>query len=180
MSHFNVYQYVSNEWVTSISINIWVIIESLQCLSICELQISHFNVRIESLIDIDMTRRNVSCLWVTSKHMWDLTHLYVTWLILICNVSRSYMTWLMHLCDMNSFWVLRCVTFMCVRWLIHMWHDSFICVTWLIHMCDMTDSYVTWLIHMRDVTHSCVWHDSFICDMTHSYVWHDSFICVTW
>jgi len=60
-------------------------------------------------------------------------------------------------------------------------YDSFICVTWLIH-----------LFHM---THSSVWHDSFIhvwhdsCDMTqssmwhgtsHSYGWYELFIRVPW
>ena len=86
-------------------------------------------------------------------------------------------------------------SFICVIWLIHVWHYSIICVTWLIHMWYMTHSYVlhdsficvTWLIHMCDMTHSYVIHDSFICvtwlihmcDMTHSYMWHDSFICVT-
>jgi len=87
--------------------------------------------------------------------------------------------------------------FVCVTWLINVWHDSFIQVTCLIHTCDMPHSYV-WHDsfsthvpakgHVTTSTCSYVWHDSSICvawiihkcDMPHSYVWHASFICVTW
>jgi len=48
------------------------------------------------------------------------------------------------------------------------WHDSFICVKWLIHVWDMMQLHV--------------WNDSFIhmWDMSYTYVRHDSFIRETW
>jgi len=103
-----------------------------------------------------------------SRHVWCLTHSYVTWLIHMWRDSIACDVTLAH----------SCVTVTC---LIHMWHDSFI--------CDMTHSYVIWLVCMWrdsficDMTHSRVWHVSFICDMTHSFVtwlihmWYDSFVC---
>ena len=76
-------------------------------------------------------------------------------------------------------------SFICVMWLIHIWHvthwyvghNSFICVTWL-----------------KDMTHSYVWCDSFICGTCDSFMYvkkctlnvswatkrHDSFVRVTW
>ena len=54
------------------------------------------------------------------------------------------------------------MTFMCVTWLICVWHDSFLCVTWLICMCDMTDSYV------RHDSHTLVQHTpSLVCVWMH-------------
>jgi len=42
------------------------------------------------------------------------------------------------------------VTYLCVTWLICVWHDSFV--------CDVTHLCVTWLV--------CVWRDSFVHDVT--------------
>jgi len=83
--------------------------------------------------------------WITSSFIYvchDDSFICVTWLIRMCDMTRSYV-----------------------------WHDSFICATWLVHICDMSHSYVrhdsfirvTCLIHTCDMTRSYVWHDSFIC-----------------
>jgi len=125
--------------------------------------------------------------------------------------SFIYATWLIHVCDMTR----SC-----------MWHDSFIYVTLLIfthskRICacllwswptQCLLQYVTWLLHICDMTHSCIWHDSFMyviwllytchvtrfhtqqadsrmptliltyseSHMTHLCVWPDSFMYVTW
>ena len=44
----------------------------------------------------------------------------------------------LHVCDMSH----SCA-----------WHNSFVCVTWIIHV------YHAWLIHVYDITHSYVWHE---------------------
>jgi len=108
---------------------------------------------------------------------YDMTHLYVTWLIHICDMTHSYV------CDMTHHsyvWSVSCS---------FVWHDSFCrwgSPPWKgIRTCDMTHLCVTWLFHMYEMTHSCVWHDVFICvtwlihmcDLTHSYVWH-THLCV--
>jgi len=110
----------------------------------------------------------------------DGVEICVQWLIPILCV-----TWLILMCDMTRFYV---------------WHDTFLCVShsyggaltlkWSpfyhaqkISMCDMTHSNVYLLTCAKDG----VWHDSFLCeivsiptcDMTHFYVWHDSFQCVS-
>ena len=72
--------------------------------------------------------------------------------------------------------------YMCVTWLVFVWHDSYMCVTWLLYMR------VPWLVDVCDTTPLYAWHDCYLsvtwllymCDMTRRCVWHDSFICVTW
>ena len=132
----------------------------------------------------------------------------VTWLIHMCDMTKSYMRHGSSICDMTHsyMWhdwiILRHGSFICdpthsyVTWLVHMALGMWkVCLTWFI--CDMTHLYVIGLTRMLydsfiyDTTHSYVtqlihmWHDSFICDKTHSYVtrlvhmWYDSFICDT-
>ena len=140
----------------------------------------------------------------THLHMWHDSFIYVTWLILVHDITCSHVwrvsmcaTWLTcvrhdsHVCDMTHMCVwydshVCDMTQMCVAWLnicdmtqSFMWRDSIICVTWLNHLCHMTQSYVR-----HDSVY--VWHDSIIfvtllnhlCDITQSFVCHDSFIHV--
>ena len=102
----------------------------------------------------------------------NMTHLCVTRLIRMCEMTHSYVwhdsficgTWLCHVCDMTHTFV-GMSPFVCVKWLIHMCdmtytcvgHELFVCVTWLIHICDMF------------ISRACLLH---ICVMTHSYVGH--------
>ena len=77
------------------------------------------------------------------------------------------------------------VSFMCVTWLIHVWHDSFMCVTWLIHVCDMTHSHgINLNLSLPATSRTYAWyhelkkfiqyHELNMC------VTQTSFICVTW
>jgi len=120
-----------------------------------------------------------------------LIHIYVSWLIHMCDVTHSYVY-------LDSF--------IYSTWFIHVWHDSPMHGLWLIYMCVLTNflygrrdsrighSAEVVLVcavthsYMWALTHSRVWRDSFVCvpwlihmcDMTLSYAWYDSFICVTW
>jgi len=144
---------------------------------------SHIWMRHDSFI-CDTTYLYLSFIWDTFIALTFIA-LYNTKVARVCStsdVTHPCVTWLIHICDMTRS---------------HVWHDSFVCVPGLIHMlerihsCVRHDSfirahvwhvsftYVTWLLHMLEMTHSYVWHDSFICvtwlipmrDMTHSYAW---------
>jgi len=105
------------------------------------------------------------------NYVYDMTHSNVTWLrkhvtrlmilrhdSFICMYVMTYTsaTWLIHEGIENELcmiWMRR-VTYECMAWLIHMWHDSWFYdmthfTTWLIYMCVwyMTDSSATWLIN---------------------------------
>ena len=96
-------------------------------------------------------RQGSLALWAqlsAAPRQWHDSFTSVTWLIRMCDTTRSQVTWRIHMCGMTHSYV---------------WHDSFTCATWLIHMCDMTHSRwftcLTWLIHISEMTHSHVWHD---------------------
>ena len=76
---------------------------------------------------------------ITQSHSANDTYLsYDIWQVICHRLWHDLficVTWLIHMCDMSRSYV---------------WHDSFICVTWLIHMSDMTHSYLGQkCIHMQ-------------------------------
>jgi len=114
---------------------------------------------------------------ITHADAWHLSPRFSVWMGLMLRmlyVGRDSFKW---------GWWLGCsmwdITYLCVTWLIDMWHDSLAWdmthpyVTWLIlespgcwmyrYMCVGTPhSWVTYLIH--------TWHASFICDVTHTQI----------
>jgi len=96
----------------------------------------------------------------------DMTHLCV-WNDSLC------VTWLIHMCDVTRSY--ECETARsCV------WCDSFVCVAWLIRICGMTNPDVwhdSFVRVTRPFFFGCVWYEwqdvcSCVCDVTRSYVWH--------
>jgi len=88
-----------------------------------------------------------ACIW--TMLIFDMTHLYVTWLIHMWHGSyMTYVRWPSQLID-DMYKICLYLT-----WLIYMWHDSFICDMW--HGSYMT--YVRWpsqtqLIHDMHARH---------------------------
>jgi len=123
----------------------------------------------------DMMDSHVTLCGITHVHvcmslhfvwsMWDMTHWYSTWLVLVCLVWFILcVTWL-SLFDMGMCLrlVLPC---WCGTWLIllcDMGHDSFYCIPWLI----LSDTWLTCMV--------CVCIMFCLIDMG-----HDSFCCVSW
>jgi len=106
----------------------------------------------------------------------DVTHsvIRVTWLFHTCDMTPSHVTWVT-----NYIWNTHSFVWSVTRFANSFaWHDSFICVTWLIPMWHESrtiyDGYITLEI-LGSV--SCVRHDLFTAQI---YAWHDSPICVTW
>jgi len=121
----------------------------------------------------------------------------VTWLIHMCDVTRSHVwcglftrgMWRIHMWDVRHSVTLFILSSRHPQLTHHMQRDSIICVAWLVHMCHMAYSRVrcdaftceTWRIPWRcssRVVGTHVW--PITCNVTHSYVWRDSFTCVTW
>ena len=120
--------------------------------------------------------------------MWRDLFICVTWLVHMCDMTRSYV---FH----NEFTIHMCALYlvhMCDMTRLRAWHDSFISATThfisqllIVRYCQLCTNTpcVTWLIHTCDMTRSCMWHVSFICvtwifhvcDTTHLLVWHDLF-----
>jgi len=124
-------------------------------------------MRLGNLAMCDVTRlcvRHESVICVTWRlHVW---HGVVDW------DDFLFATWLIYVCDMTRTPShVRRDSCMCATW--YVWHDSLICVArlgWLGRraMCDVRrDSFMcaTWLgrLHKCDVTRLCVRYDLFIC-----------------
>jgi len=95
-------------------------------------------------------------------------------------------SWLIHVCDMTHSYEWH-DSFICVTWLIPMWHDGMCaqhrhsCMRDMTHSYAWHDSFTQYLRSPKALLKiSYMWHDSFMCVMTHSYVWHDSLVCVVW
>ena len=121
---------------------------------------------------------------MTGSHVWHDSCLCVTSTLLRCIFSDLfvYVTWLVHVCDLTR---------TCVTWLIHVWLDSCMCVTWLMHVCDLTHACVSQALYwgVLVVIYLCVWHDSFTCVTWPMHVCRRRFtdvcfgdlcVCVTW
>jgi len=161
-------------------------------LQMCD--VTHSYMRFDSFLYVkwlnnirgDLVSRPPGSLSSTSwANMGRDSFVYVTWLILTCEMTQSH-TWRPSFEAVRQ----RVIQFFfckCVTWLVHMcamshsymWYVWFIYVILLIHMCDITHSYT-------DITHSYMWYYSFICviwlihiwDMPHPCMWYDSFIYV--
>jgi len=142
--------------------------------------------------------------WRRDSFVRDITDLYVTWLIHMCDMTHT----------LPARRIERDMTNLYVTWRVrirhesfHTWHDSFTCVEWLSHMWDMTRSCVPAhamchgthceSCHTERQRHSqidraqnqeilniegvtwliCTWNDLYINAVTYSYIFHHSFIC---
>jgi len=148
--------------------------------------------------------RHDSCIFDMTllHHVFDMTHLYVTFPMHTCTyIIHSYETWLAdirHDSTPPCVWYdsfIRDIAYSYVTWFLHMRHHSFIfdmtlvystslystmCLIWrnypwhLLFIRDMVFSYATRLDNIRhDSTPPCVWYDAFILLI---YTWHFLFI----
>jgi len=120
---------------------------------------------------------------MTWQFTCTVTHSCVTWLFL-CTL---YVTWLIYrYCQAAA--PLR--SFICVTWLIHIWHDSFKFVTLLVHIFWITHSHVlpgggssaadlTYERFLRRAISEDLSSGSWISASTLCCAWHDSCVCVT-
>jgi len=127
----------------------------------------HYHVWHDSFTTMcDMTHSLPCVTWLIHYHVWHDSFNVPLHKSSALQLSQLYLTWLIHMCDMthSHVWL---DPFLCVRRFSHsnVWQDSF---TVFLHKSSRrtwSPTLTTWLIHM--------------CDMSHLYVWHDSFICVT-
>jgi len=144
-------------------------------------------MRVTWLIHVrDLT---LSC--VTKKSVRKMDIIGVMWLIHMRDMTHSYIdtTRLLSHGASASSWArsissVRHDSYMCVIWLIHIWHDfllfkyvrtiDIIRVIWPIHMWDMTHSCIDMTHPLGHRASSSSWARSILC------VWHDSYMCATW
>jgi len=138
----------------------------------------------------------VSCPAPDLIHDRDMTHIRVTCLICVFDMTHAYVwhdafewvTCLFHMQDMTQEHLPRGpynrVTCFLHTWgMTHsnVWHDSCRCVAWLMQMSDMPQMHLQHTsmqhspCHVPSICVKCLFH---MCGTTHSYVWHDSCICV--
>jgi len=109
-------------------------------------------------------------------------------------MSHICVTWLLHICDMTPSFVKKASSSLNKSRHTYLWHDFYICVTWLLHTCDMTPSFVErassstndscHVTHLRDMTSSLGWHvvtcHCHVRDMTTPLWWRVIATHVTW
>ena len=106
-----------------------------------------------------------------SPPRWDDWLIYVTWIIEICDMTRSHKRHgsFIHVCITPS------ATPRHVEMThLYMWHNSLKYVTWLTHTSDMIHLYMYVLPHPllpATLRRLIMWVSRYLRDVTHSYTW---------